>query len=151
MIFEDNSTAVLYQNESEALRIPLDSEVALTDLLTTYYHHRRPDIDGFENAMAAFQAKIPDIAATLANKVSSARSNRRQFAAVFDNFLSLCRGSLNPALSPEQVRDARQHLLTSALSAALRFDESFLQDIARSRTGLTASLPGISRKTFLAI
>ncbi|MBA3976541.1 MAG: DNA helicase [Candidatus Solibacter sp.] len=154
IIFEDSSTAILYQNEARALEIPLQNETALTDLLTTYYHHRRPDIDGFENAMAAFQAKIPDIAATLAGKVSSALANRRQFASVFDNFLTLCRTSLNPALSPEQVQEMLvQHLLTERLIRRVFDYEEFVStnviasEVERVITALASH--DFSRKSFL--
>jgi predicted helicase len=154
IIFEDSSTAILYQNEARTLEIPLQNETALTDLLTTYYHHRRPDIDGFENAMAAFQAKIPDIAATLAGKVSSALSNRRQFASVFDSFLTLCRSSLNPALSPEQVQEMLvQHLLTERLiRRVFDYDNFVSANVIASEaeqviTALTSQ--DFSRKTFL--
>ncbi|MBE0658101.1 MAG: N-6 DNA methylase, partial [Bryobacteraceae bacterium] len=156
IIFEDSSTAILYQNETRVLEIPLqnDKETALTDLLTTYYHHRRPDIDGFENAMAAFQAKIPDIASTLAGKVSSALSSRRQFASVFEDFLALCRGSLNPALSPEQVQEMLvQHLLTERLIRRVFDYEEFISsnviasEVERVITALASH--DFSRKSFL--
>ncbi|HPT27228.1 MAG TPA: N-6 DNA methylase, partial [Bryobacteraceae bacterium] len=154
IIFEDSARAVLYQNEAPVLDIDLNKEPALTDLLTTYYHHRRPDIDGFENAMAAFQAKIPDIAATLERKVASALSNRRQFASVFDNFLTLCRASLNPALSPEQVQEMLvQHLLTERLIRRVFDYEEFVStnviasEVERVITALASQ--EFSRKSFL--
>ncbi len=154
IIFEDNARAVLYQNEVEALRIPLHNEVALTDLLTTYYHHRRPDIDGFENAMATFQAEIPKIAANLQQKVAFALSNRKQFATVFGNFLTLCRASLNPALSPEQVQEMLvQHLLTERLIRRVFDYDNFVSanviasEVEQVITALTSQ--DFSRKTFL--
>ncbi len=154
IIFEDNTRAVLYQNEIPALDIGLENEKALTDLLTTYYHHRRPDIDGFENAMATFQAEIPKIADTLKQKVAYALSNRKQFASVFENFLTLCRASLNPALSPEQVQEMLvQHLLTERLIRRVFDYDNFVSanviasEVEQVITALTSQ--DFSRKTFL--
>jgi hypothetical protein len=58
-IFEDNSRAVLYQNGAPALSISLDNEKELGGLLEEFYHHRRPDLDGFENAINGFQEAYP--------------------------------------------------------------------------------------------
>jgi predicted helicase len=115
-IFEDNSRAVLYQNGTPKLRILLDNEKELTGLLDDFYHHRRPELDGFENAIAGFQEAIPKIGDNLVGKIRTALRPGTQFQSVFDNFLDVCRQSLNPTLRQEAVQEMLvQHLLTERL------------------------------------
>jgi len=104
-IFEDNTRAVLYQNGAPKLRISLDNEIELGGLLDEFYHHRRPELDGFENAILGFQEAIPRIGESLINKIRAALRPGTQFQRVFDAFVQLCRQSLNPALRPEALQE----------------------------------------------
>ncbi len=115
-IFEDNTRAVLFQNGAQALQIPLDNEKALAGLLDNFYRHRQPELDGFENAIAAFQETIPKIGEALVGKIRVALRPGSPFQQVFDDFLALCRQALNPGLRPEAVQEMLvQHLLTERL------------------------------------
>jgi predicted helicase len=116
IIFEDNSRAALYQNGVPKLWISLDNEKELAGLLDEFYHHKRPDLDGFEAAIAGFQEAIPKIGESLESKIEAALRPNTPFQRTFDGFLALCRQSLNPNLRPESVREMLvQHLLTERL------------------------------------
>ena len=153
-IFEDNTRAVLYQNGVPRLRISLDNESELGGLLNEFYHHRRPDLDGFENAIAGFQEAIPKIGDSLAAKITAALRPGTQFQRRFNIFLELCRQSLNPTLRPEAVQEMLvQHLLTERLIRRVFDYEDFVRRnvIASEVENVIDALPrqSFTRKEFL--
>ncbi len=154
IIFEDNRRAVLLQNGAPKLQITLDNEKELGGLLTEFYHHRRPDLDGFENAIARFQEDIPKIGKNLQDKIRAALRPGVPFQRVFDNFLALCRQSLNPGLRPEAVQEMLiQHLLTERLIRRVFDYEDFVRRnvIANEVETVIDALPrqSFTRRDFL--
>jgi len=115
-IFEDTRNAVLDQNGSESVRIPLTDRGKLADLLTAFYSHTTPDYEGFNEAVAAFKERIPDLARGLTEKITDAHKKNKQFIAAFADFLELCKTSLNPNIRVQAVDEMLvQHLLTERL------------------------------------
>ena len=154
IIFEDNSRAVLYQNSAPKLWISLDNEKELGGLLDEFYHHRKPELDGFENAINGFQEAIPKIGEKLIEKVRAALNSGTQFQGVFDGFLALCRQSLNPGLRPEAVQEMLvQHLLTERLIRRVFDYDDFVRRnvIASEVENVIDALPrkSFTRKEFL--
>ena len=153
-IFEDNSQAVLYQNGAPLFRISLDNEKELGGLLDKFYHHRRPDLDGFENAIVGFQEAIPKIGKSLTDKIQAALRPGTQFQGVFDAFLQVCRQSLNPGLKPDAVQEMLvQHLLTERLIRRVFDYDDFVRRnvIASEVEKVIDALPrkSFTRKEFL--
>src|SRR5665213_1580913 len=114
--FEDTQTAVLFQDGAEkdeyALREPLKIAVLLTDFLG----HDESDEREFLRAMDEFKKRIPDLAQSLRVHIEEAHAKNKKFTAAFDEFLTLCRASLNPELSVDKVDEMLiQHLLTERL------------------------------------
>ena len=124
-IFEDTRRAVLYQDKREVLRVDLLEPGEVSDLLRAFYSYEEPDIAGFEQAVAEFGERVPDLARGLASRISEAQSNP-QFHAAFEQFHTLCRGALNPALTREAVEEMLvQHLLTERLFRKIFDDPDF--------------------------
>jgi predicted helicase len=104
---------VLYQNHSKALEADLSDARQLADLLFRFYAHTEPAIHEFEQAVAEFGKRVPDLAHGLAEKIAEAHIHNRPFEAAFATFFSLCQLSLNPNISREAVDEMLvQHLLT---------------------------------------
>jgi len=115
-IFEDTRRAVLYQNHSKALEADLSDARQLADLLFRFYAHTEPAIHEFEQAVAEFGKRVPDLALGLAGKIAEAHTHNRRFEAAFATFFSLCQLSLNPNISRAAVDEMLvQHLLTERL------------------------------------
>ena len=91
IIFEDTQTAVLFQNGAEARRAKLAEPGELANLLTDFYRYTTPDYEGFNEAVAAFKERIPDLARALTEKITLAHKKNRKFIAAFDDFMELCR------------------------------------------------------------
>lgn len=127
-IFEDTRRGVLFQHGEEVYRADLRDSRQLADLLNQFYAFTEKDIEGFEQAVAHFQERIPDLARALLEKIAAAHKQNATFQAAFESLFELCRSSLNPNLSAAAVDEMLiQHLLTARL-----FDGIFRnQDFAR--------------------
>jgi hypothetical protein len=103
-IFEDTSTAVLYQNGKQAEpRFDIRDPQQLCDLLNLFYSHVEPDIEGFEQAVEDFKERVPQLALALKDKIEEAHNKNKTFQEAFETFFDLCRQSLNPNLSQSAV------------------------------------------------
>ncbi len=77
---------MLYQNGQEALRIELSNPRGLCDLLSGFYAHTQPDIQGFEQAVQEFKDRVPDLAGGLNEKIKDAHKKNKKFQAAFHEF-----------------------------------------------------------------
>lgn len=127
-IFEDTRTGVLFQHGQEVFRADLADGPQLTALLNQFYAYSEKDIEGFEQAVAEFQDRIPHLANALLEKIQAAHRENPRFRAAFESLLALCRSSLNPNIRVAAVDEMLvQHLMTERL-----FDRIFRdQDFAR--------------------
>lgn len=56
-------------------------------------------------AVEEFKDKVPQIGTSLKALIETERQNNEKFSTAFEGFCSLCRGSLNPIVSMEAVRE----------------------------------------------
>lgn len=79
IVFEDSRRAVLYQNGKEAGRYDLTDAQAVADLLTAFLGHDRPDPKGFDQAVAEFGERVPELALGLHELLAEARVTNPAF------------------------------------------------------------------------
>jgi predicted helicase len=128
IIFEDTHTAVLYQGKIEVLRILLSDRNELVRLLIQFFSYIEPDIEGFETAVGEFKDRVPQLAHGLLEKIRSANKSQRKFIAAFDSFFQLCRSSLDPKISKQEVEEMLvQHMLTERLFRTIFDNPEFTQ------------------------
>jgi predicted helicase len=76
--------------------------------------------------MTDFNTRIPDLARSLHDHLALAHRKNRPFQRAFDDFVTLCRTSLNPDLTAAQVDEMLiQHLLTERLMRRLFQNDEF--------------------------
>jgi predicted helicase len=115
-IFEDTRCAILYQNNRQAFEADLTNRAELIRVLDAFFHYAPPDIESFEQAVTDFKESIPDLAKGLLRRIQEEHTHNPAFARVFEGFLTLCRGALDPTMSRETVDEMLvQHLLTERL------------------------------------
>ena len=115
-IFEDTRVAVLYQDRERRASSKLDAPVKVAELLKRFFTHDEAEEREFHRAMDEFKSRIPDLARSLRESIAEGHKKNRKFQAAFAEFLTLCRGSLNPELSEDLVDEMLiQHLLTERL------------------------------------
>jgi len=116
IIFEDTRTAVLFQNKRRigAYNLTAPSEVA--QLLTLFFSHTEPAIDGFNDAVRIFNERVPEHAQQLRDIIAQAHKENRKFQAAFDDFMRVVKEALNPVLTSFEVDEMLiQHLLTERI------------------------------------
>ena len=99
-------------------------------MLDRFFGYTEADREGFEAAVAAFIARVPELARALLQKINDERDNAR-FKTAFDSFFAVCQGALNPNIKAEAVKEMLvQHLLTERLfKHVFQNDEWFAHNI----------------------
>jgi len=116
IIFEDTVTAVLYQDGYEARRTHIREKNNFAALLTQYLNYKEQARQNFNEAVQSYGEQIRDIATQLKEKIDAAHLDNPEFQRQFDEFMDLCRRSLNPNISIEAVDEMLiQHLMTERI------------------------------------
>ncbi|NTW21008.1 MAG: N-6 DNA methylase, partial [Nostocales cyanobacterium W4_Combined_metabat2_030] len=124
ILFEDSQTAVLIQKGQEIMRVPLRDEEKLDAILNTFLNYTRPEVKDFREAIEAFQADLPTILDTLRKMIDTQSINNPKFQQARDNFWQVCKDSIHPDISLEDIREMMiQHILTEDIFISI-FNES---------------------------
>lgn len=116
IIFWQPDRAVLYQNGERFYEADLRQPEDLVHVLKLFLEFAPPAIAEWERAVEEFRDKVPQIGASLKALIEKERQTNKRFITAFDDFCSLCRGSLNPNLSIEAVEEMIiQHILTERI------------------------------------
>jgi predicted helicase len=116
ILFWQPDRAVLYQNGEIHFEADLTKSDDLVHVLTLFLEFAPPAIAEWEKAVEEFKDKVPQIGASLKALIEQERQTNRKFIAAFEDFCSLCRGSLNPNISVEAVEEMIiQHILTERI------------------------------------
>ena len=116
ILFQTPRRAILWQNDEHILDADLTDSTKLIETLQTFFAHRPQEIAEWEEAVAQFKDKVPDIGRGLAELIQKERQTNRRFTAAFADFYEKCRQSINPNLSEAAVEEMLiQHLLTERI------------------------------------
>ncbi len=116
IIFEDNATAILFQDGQRILSADMKDPAKLAEVVTQFFRHVEPEIEEFEHAVDEFKQRVPDLAEGLRKKIEESHKANPAFKKAFADFFDLCRSSLNPNLAPAAVDEMLiQHILTERL------------------------------------
>ena len=122
ILFEDSSTAVLYQYGVEVARTPLEDEIALDKLLNKFISYERQEVTDFRKAIEQFKEDIPKVTEALREIISSQDSNDEYIKATAA-FHELCKQSINPDITAGDIQEMMiQHLITADIFNTI-FDE----------------------------
>ncbi|KAA6327507.1 hypothetical protein EZS27_023510 [termite gut metagenome] len=153
ILFEDSRVAVLVQNGEEVLRCFMSDDNALHLLLTEFFSFERPEVLNFRKAIELFKQDIPKVTEAIRNIIIESEASNISFIKASTDFLTLCRDSINPTVTPEDVREMIiQHILTEDIFNTI-FDETQFHrenNIARElETVISSFFTGTTRKTVL--
>ena len=111
ILFQTPQRAILWQNDAPVLDADLTDQRRLVETLETFFSHRPTEIAKWEEAVAQFKDKVPDIGRGLAALIQQERQTNRRFTMAFAGFYEKCRQSINPNLSDAAVEEMLvQHL-----------------------------------------
>jgi predicted helicase len=115
-LFQDPGRAVLYQNGTKLFDGDLKDPVELIHVLNLFFGWRPPAFEVWETAIEEFKDRVPELGSSLAKLVRGERQSNARYRAAFEDFLRLCRASLNPNLSDSAVEEMIvQHVLTERI------------------------------------
>lgn len=128
ILFWQPDRAVLYQNSERFWEADLTKPDDLVKVLTLFLEFAPPAIAEWEKAVEEFRDKVPQIGKSLKALIEKERQTNKKFIAAFEDFCSLCRGSLNPNISIEAVEEMIiQHILTERIFRKIFDVADFMQ------------------------
>jgi predicted helicase len=146
IIFQAPERAILFQN---GLRQGLNEDISrpdnLVELLRHFLEFREPHHQEWEDAVAEFSERLPEIAAGAKQLIDEERKKNPAFVKNFDAFYGVCRQAINPNLAEEAVEKMLiQHLLTERIFRKIFGNPDFTrrnviaQEIEKVITSLTS-------------
>ena len=139
ILFEDSQTAVLIQGGEERLRVSMRDDEALDGIINAFINYVRPEVNDFREAIDSFKEDLPTILEALRDLIALQSETNRNFVTARDNFLEICRKSINPEISLEDVREMIiQHILTEDIFINIFNESQFHREnnIARELQGV---------------
>lgn len=126
ILFEDSQTAILIQNGIEQLRVSIKDDEELDKLLTIFINYERPEVHDFREAIEQFKEDLPPILEALREEIEEASRTNAKFQKARDEFFELCQKSINPNITPEDIREMMiQHILTEEIFLEVFSETSF--------------------------
>ena len=128
ILFWQPARAVLFQNGERIYEADLSEKENLVHILKRFFDFIDTPIVEWEKAAEEFKDKVPQIGASLKVLIETERATNKNFITAFDDFCSLCRGSLNPNISIEAVEEMIiQHILTERIIRKVFSAADFMQ------------------------
>ena len=116
ILFQTPKRAILWQNEQRVLDKDLNDPKQLIETLQTFFSYRPQEYAEWQDAVAQFKDKVPEIGREVAQLIHQERRSNPRFTSAFVDFLEKCHASINPNLSESAVEEMLvQHLLTERI------------------------------------
>ena len=144
IIFENSETAVLIQNREVSMRVDMARSGDLHRLIRRFLDYELPEIGEFRTAQRQFKVDLPWVIGNLRESVEEAKSNSAAYQSAAAEFLDLCRESISPSVSEEDVREMLlQHILTKDI-----FLRVFREDQFHRENNVARQLDELERSFF---
>jgi hypothetical protein len=154
ILFQAPSRGVLVQDGERVLDVDLANPAGLVQILKQFFEYQPREYDQWEKAVAEFKERLPEIGRALTDIIRREEKKNARFAEAFEQFVMLCRQSLNPNLRKQAVEEMLvQHLLTERIFRRIFGTPDFMHrnNIAQEIEKVVAALTSrsFSRDTFL--
>jgi predicted helicase len=134
ILFQSPQQAILIQDGREVLNVPLNDAQNLIDVLNAFFSYSRPAYDEWEQAVAEFKDRVPEVAQGLDERIEKEYTRNGGYKDAFDKFLVLCRQAINPNLSKDAVEEMLiQHILTERIFRRVFQNDKFTRQNAIAR------------------
>ena len=151
IVFEDSSTAVLFQGQQgqqgqtpqETLRVDMSHPEELHSLIVRFLDYERPKITEFRQAQQQFKSDLPSVISSLRESVEAAEAGNPNYRAAAADFLAVCQRSISPAVTGDDVREMLlQHILTQDIFKRVVNESQFRLHSANNIASKLISLEG---------
>ena len=149
IIFEDSRTAVLIQNQEEAMRVDMRNPSQLHRLIRVFLNFVTPAVAEFRRAQKQFKDDLPNILEALRQAINEALANG-DFQKALSSFRELCQRTIGPQVSDLDIQEMLiQHILTRDIFLKVFGEEQFHQEnnVARQLDALAQTFfTGVLRR-----
>ena len=149
IIFEDSRTAVLIQNQGEAMRVDMSNPSQLHRIIRAFLNFVTPAVADFRKAQKQFKDDLPNILEALRQAIRDATANG-DYQKALSSFRELCHRTIGPLVSDFDIQEMLiQHILTRDIFLRVFGEEQFHQEnnIARQLDALAQTFfTGVLRR-----
>ena len=129
ILFEDSQTAILYQKGDIVGRCDVRNPKELDLLLTRFVTYTRSEVRDFRDAIEKFKEDLPQVLDTLRQMIEQQVKENKNFVAVRESFLELCKNVINENVELADVNEMLiQHILTEEIFTTVFDDPQFHQE-----------------------
>ena len=142
ILFEDSRTAVLFQDQREAMRVDMADAAALDELVRRFLNYELPEIQEFRQARQQFKDDLPAVLANLRETIVDAETGNPGYQQAAKIFLELCHQSISAAVTNDNVREMLiQHILTKDIFLRVFAEDQFHREnnVARQLDALEST------------
>jgi hypothetical protein len=154
ILFQEPARIVIYQDKQKVFDNNISDPEKLVDALKLFFQYEAPAIEEWVKAVEEFKFKVRELANVLLGLIEKERKNNKAFILAFEEFLELCRQTINPNISVPAVEEMLiQHLLTERIFRKVFNNPDFIErnavasEIEKVIVALTS--PYFSRNDFL--
>ena len=128
ILFQAPNRIVIWQDSKSILDTDISNSELLIEALKIFFEYEAPAIEEWEKAVGEFKDKVKELAAGLQELIEKERHTNNTFMLAFDDFVQLCKETINPDISIQAVEEMLiQHLLTERI-----FRKVFMAGLYRS-------------------
>ncbi|MBN2269816.1 MAG: N-6 DNA methylase, partial [Sedimentisphaerales bacterium] len=129
ILFEDSQRAILYQKGDIVGRCDVRNPKELGLLLTRFVSYTRSEVRDFRDAIEKFKEDLPQVLDTLRQMIEQQVKENKNFVAVRESFLELCKNVINENVELADVNEMLiQHILTEEIFTTVFDDPQFHQE-----------------------
>ena len=128
IIFEDSRTAVLIQNQGEAMRVDMRNPSQLHRIIRAFLNFVTPVVADFRKAQKQFKNDLPHILEALRQAIRDAAANG-DYQKALSSFRELCHRTIGPLVSDFDIQEMLiQHILTRDIFLRVFSEDQFHQE-----------------------
>lgn len=127
ILFENVEKAVLFQEGKRILEIEMQADTDdLHKILDRFVSYEPLEYRLFREALESFKTNLPEIIKALRELMDRDAKTNPKFREARDKFLAICQESINPDITPKDVREMIvQHILTADIFTTIFDDGDF--------------------------
>ena len=116
ILFQSPERAILFQNGQLVFDADLRQPEQLVAVLELFFEYEPPAYEQWNQAVEEFKLRIHEYGESALAIIQQERRANKRFVQAFNDFMEVCRASINPNLSAQAVEEMLiQHLLTERL------------------------------------
>jgi len=116
ILFQAPNRIVIWQDSKNVFDADISNPESLIEALKVFFEYEAPAIEQWEKAVDEFKLKVRELSAGLLELIEKERKTNSTFVQAFDDFVQLCKETINPDISIQAVEEMLiQHLLTERI------------------------------------